>query len=96
MARPRKQVDVVEVLRLRLEGQSWPVIARRMRLGLGTVYRAYRHAIEALKPFQNASSVRLQADGHRDLRRADNRRSVTEAGMISRRPPEERISAGIE
>ena len=53
MARPRKHVDVVEVLKLRLEGLSWPVIARRTGLGLGTVYRAYRTAIDALKPFQN-------------------------------------------
>ncbi len=39
MPRPRKPVDAVEVLRLRLEGHSWPEIGRRMRLGLGTVYR---------------------------------------------------------
>ena len=60
MARPRKQVDVVEVLRLRLEGLSWPVIARRTGLGLGTVYRAYRTAIDALKPFQNPKDTRLR------------------------------------
>ena len=53
MARPRKQVDVLEVLRLRLQGMSWPEIAARMRLGVGTVYRAYRQAIALLQPFQN-------------------------------------------
>jgi hypothetical protein len=57
--RPRKQVDVLEVLRLRLEGLSWPAIARRTGLGLGTVYRAYRTAIDALKPFQNTKANRL-------------------------------------
>jgi len=61
MARPRKQVDVVEVLKLRLEGMSWPVIARRTGLGLGTVYRAYRTAIDALKPFQNPKDSRLKS-----------------------------------
>ncbi len=53
MARPRKYVDTDEVLRLRLDGLSWPQIARRMRLGQGTAYRAYRSAIDKLKPFQN-------------------------------------------
>jgi hypothetical protein len=59
MARPRKHVDVVEVLRLRLAGESWPAITRRTRLGLGTVYRAYRKAIEALRPFQNPKPSKL-------------------------------------
>ena len=59
MARRRKHVDVVEVLRFRLAGESWPAIARKTSLGLGTVYRAYRQAIDALRPFQNpkASNV---------------------------------------
>lgn len=59
MARPRKQVDVAEVLRLRLEGQSWPAIARTVRLGLGTVYRAARNAPE---PFQNPIAGTLQGE----------------------------------
>jgi DNA invertase Pin-like site-specific DNA recombinase len=53
MARPRKNVDAAEVLRLRLEGLSWPKIATRTSLGLGTVYRAYREAHAAIAPFQN-------------------------------------------
>ncbi len=53
MARPRKHVDVVEVFRLRLSGESWPAIAGKTCLGMGTVYRAYRRAIDALRPFQN-------------------------------------------
>lgn len=57
MARPRKHVDVIEVLRLRLAGMSWPQIARQCNLGLGTVYRAYRVAIDKLKPFQNGKAL---------------------------------------
>ncbi len=53
MARPKKAVDVAEVLRLRQEGLSWPVIARFMRLGLGTVYRACQTAKTCPEPFQN-------------------------------------------
>ena len=60
MARPRKRVDTIEVLRLRLAGFSWPQIARLMALGQGTVYRAYREAIEALQPFQNPKAAKLR------------------------------------
>src|SRR5215469_16263533 len=60
MARPRRQVDTLEVLRLRLEGQSFPFIARQMNLGLATTYRAYRSAWEALRPFQNCAKRRLE------------------------------------
>ena len=60
MAGPRKSIDVVEVdLRLRLGRHSWPQIARATRLGQGTLYRAYRKAIDALKPFQNAKAAKL-------------------------------------
>jgi hypothetical protein len=61
MARPRKHVDVLEVLRLRLDGHSWPFIARETHLGLGTVYRAYRAAIVKLQPFQNPKPRVFQA-----------------------------------
>ena len=61
MARPRKHVEAIEVLRLRLAGFSWPSIARSMRLGLGTVYRAYRTAIATLQPFQNPKASKLRA-----------------------------------
>jgi hypothetical protein len=40
MGRPRKQVDPIEILKLRLEGYTWPLIARKLNCGLGTVYRA--------------------------------------------------------
>lgn len=59
MARPKKQVNVAEVLRLRREGKSWPAIARKVRLGLGTVYRAAQNAPE---PFQNPTAGTLQRE----------------------------------
>lgn len=64
MARPRKHVETLEVLRLRLAGFSWPYIASQMCLGLGTVYRAYRTAIEALQPFQNPKAVGIRRGRH--------------------------------
>jgi hypothetical protein len=59
LARPRKSIDIVEVLRLRLGGHSWPQIARSMGLGQETVYRAYRKAIDALQPFQNPKAAKI-------------------------------------
>lgn len=53
MARPRKHVDTVEVLRLRLDGLSWRDIAVRMGLGVGTVFRYHQAALNALAAFQN-------------------------------------------
>ena len=60
MARPRKSTNVLEILRLRLEGLSGPQIAHSTGLGQGTVYRAYRKAIDALKPFQNPKAAKLK------------------------------------
>ena len=60
MARPRKPTNVLEVLRLRLEGFSWPQIARKTGLGQGTVYRAYRRTIDAPQPFQNPKAAKLR------------------------------------
>ena len=56
MGRPRREVDVLEILRLRLERVPWPEIASRLHLGQGTAYRAYRSAIDAIRPFQNAKA----------------------------------------
>jgi DNA-directed RNA polymerase specialized sigma24 family protein len=53
MARPRKPVDLVEVIGRRWAGQSFREIARRTGLGLGTVVRAHRQAMESLAAFQN-------------------------------------------
>lgn len=49
MARPRKHVDVMEVLRLRLAGRSLREIASEMRLGRGTVHRSILAALIALR-----------------------------------------------
>lgn len=53
MARPRKNVDAAEVLKLRLEGLSFRDIARRMRVGRGTTHRVYQAAIASLAASQN-------------------------------------------
>ncbi len=60
MARPKKHVDLIEVIGRRWAGESFPVIARRMRLGRGTVHRAYRSAIAALQAAQNPKPPRLR------------------------------------
>jgi len=67
MARPRKYVDVAELIGLRQSGHSWPAIARRMRLGQGTVFRAYRNAISSSQPFQN-STTGIPKTAHLKLR----------------------------
>ena len=56
MARPRKYVDIAEVVRLRQLGLSWPSIAAKMRLGQGTVVRAHRAAGGVAQAFQNSAT----------------------------------------
>lgn len=43
LGRPRVVVDGAKVARLRLQGRSWPSIAREMGLSVGTVYQSARH-----------------------------------------------------
>jgi DNA invertase Pin-like site-specific DNA recombinase len=43
LGRPRVVVDVARIAALRSQGASWPQIADRLGLGLGTVYRAGCH-----------------------------------------------------
>jgi DNA invertase Pin-like site-specific DNA recombinase len=38
--RPRKNLDAKRILALRAQGLSWRVIAKRMRVGTGTAFRA--------------------------------------------------------
>jgi DNA-directed RNA polymerase specialized sigma24 family protein len=64
MARPRKPVDLIEVIGRRWAGQSFREIARSMGLGLGTVVRAHRQAIESLAAFQNPTAA--DASGPQD------------------------------
>lgn len=66
MARPRKPVELAEIVRLRREGLSWNVIARRMTLGRGTVVRAYQAALAMLQPSQNPEVTILKAHGNCD------------------------------
>jgi hypothetical protein len=61
MARPRKDVDVAAIARLRQEGLSWPENGHEMRLGIATVYRA--HKAIASDPFQNAGKGTRRTSG---------------------------------
>jgi len=55
IGRPSKPIDTAELLRLRNEERrSFPEIAARLKLGVGTVHRAYRAATGLLQPFQNS------------------------------------------
>lgn len=56
LGRRRRVLDRLEVVRLRdQERLSWPQIAARTGLGLGTVVRAYRAFTGASRPFQKLS-----------------------------------------
>src|SRR5260221_8523701 len=44
IGRPRQQVDCSKVSELRVEGLSWRATAKRLKLGMGTVYRAVASA----------------------------------------------------
>jgi hypothetical protein len=61
MGRPRKQVDMAEIARLRAAGHSWPEIARRTSLAVGTVFQAYKRNREALEPFKNSNPPVLES-----------------------------------
>src|SRR5207237_1352551 len=60
MARPRKQVDSAAIDALRREGLSFPEIARRMHVSIGTVHQAHRSASDV--PFKNPSSTPVDVD----------------------------------
>lgn len=68
MARPRKSVDVVEVLRLRLAGGSFRDIASTTGLGHGTIHRAFHQALDLLAASQNPKAR------HPRKRRSDQNR----------------------
>jgi DNA invertase Pin-like site-specific DNA recombinase len=42
IGRPRQQVNALKVIELRSQGLSWRAISERLKLGLGTVYRAIK------------------------------------------------------
>jgi transposase len=62
MARPRKEIDGAEVVRLRREGLSWRQIASRTGLGRGTVVRACQAVADSPGVSQNPFGAVVQAD----------------------------------
>jgi len=63
VGRPRTKIDTMEIIRLRLEGQSWPSIARKLNCGLATVYRRGWGAAVVLT--QSPKANRLQREHSR-------------------------------
>jgi hypothetical protein len=63
MGRPRQKIDTIELIRLRLEGHSWPSIARKLNAGLATVYRRGWEAAVVLT--QSPKANRLQREHSR-------------------------------
>jgi DNA invertase Pin-like site-specific DNA recombinase len=62
LGRPRADVDEGEVLALRKSGASWRAIAKKLKVGLGTVHRsAQRRSKIAAKAFWNAGPEALYA-----------------------------------
>jgi DNA invertase Pin-like site-specific DNA recombinase len=41
LGRPRVAVDIAKIKCLRSEGASWPTIAEKLGIGVGTAYAAY-------------------------------------------------------
>jgi DNA invertase Pin-like site-specific DNA recombinase len=41
LGRPRVTVDIAKISHLRAEGASWPTIAKKLGIGVGTAYAAY-------------------------------------------------------
>jgi DNA invertase Pin-like site-specific DNA recombinase len=60
LGRRRRVYDRLEIVRLRDQDRlSWPQIAARTGLGVGTVVRAYRAHTTAAEPFQKLSGGKL-------------------------------------
>jgi DNA invertase Pin-like site-specific DNA recombinase len=57
--RPRRQVDVEQVKRLRAQGHSWREIARQLRLGYGTVYEAVQPRTARKEVIENCTAEAL-------------------------------------
>jgi len=60
MGRPRKNVDIVEVIGRRWAGESFRAIAHHTGHGLGTIVRAHQQAMASLAAFQNAIAANLR------------------------------------
>lgn len=64
LGRPKRVFDREEVVRLRDDcGLSWPQIAGRMGIGVGTAVRAYRECTSGVKACQNLSKTASQEHG---------------------------------
>jgi putative DNA-invertase from lambdoid prophage Rac len=60
IGRPRRIFDRAQVVTMRdQERLSWPAIARRMGVGVGTVVRAYQDLTHVPEPFQNSPDENL-------------------------------------
>jgi DNA invertase Pin-like site-specific DNA recombinase len=55
LGRPRKVVDARRIVEFRAAGIDWQEISRRMDLGVGTAYRAYRE--HSKKPLSDVSRM---------------------------------------
>jgi len=53
IGRPKRVFDRDQVVLLRSQGLSWPAIARRLHLGVGTVVRVYQERERQTAPCQN-------------------------------------------
>jgi hypothetical protein len=55
--RPRKNVDILQIIGLRWAGHSWREIASQTGLGRGTVHDAYWAAVALLKASENPKNA---------------------------------------
>lgn len=64
--RPRKNIDILQIIGLRWAGHSWREIASQTGLGRGTVHDAYRAAVALLSASENhfGNSIESTAGGN--------------------------------
>ena len=55
LGRPKVVVDAARIAALRASGASWRAISERMRVGIGTLYKAVRHRSEKVSSDASAS-----------------------------------------
>jgi hypothetical protein len=84
MARPRKYVDINEVIALRSAGQSYRSIARQTGHGVGTIFRCHQETIASLAAFQNPKAAKLRAVTTDE---SQTRHDLLETGRVSPEMP---------
>src|ERR1700680_548265 len=62
LGRPQIVVDVRKIARLRVQGRSWPQIAKQLGIGVGTAYRAHKELsknpkVESLSRIPDSADV---------------------------------------